>query len=237
MQNVFNGIYNELILRLLAALLVGAAIGLERSYHSRPAGFRTCALVCLSTCLLMLITVYETHWLSSAALGHTSMDPTRMAQGIMTGIGFLGAGVIMQDGGSVRGLTTAASILATAAIGILIGIGFYFPAALAALLTLGILSVFKWIETKIPAQSYAYLIVRFAYSDRMPEAEVRHLIAEYGFTMSNLKYWLNGDKEFFEYSMVICTHRASNISRLAEVLGRLKSVKEFHLSPTGEERK
>ena len=79
-------------------------------------------------------------------------DPTRMAQGIMTGIGFLGAGVIFKEGLSVRGLTTAASIWVTAAIGILVGIGFYFAAALGALIVLSILSLFRWIENRLPSE-------------------------------------------------------------------------------------
>ena len=84
-------------------------IGYERSYHGRPAGFRTHALVCVASSLLMLVTVYEAHWMRQAT-GLVQIDPTRMAQGIMTGIGFLGAGVILHEGPSVRGLTTAASI-------------------------------------------------------------------------------------------------------------------------------
>ena len=75
-----------------------------------------------------------------------------MAQGIMTGIGFLGAGVIFKEGLSVRGLTTAASIWVTAAIGILVGIGFYFAAALGALIVLSILSLFRWIENRLPSE-------------------------------------------------------------------------------------
>src|SRR5204862_893755 len=113
----------EMLARLLAALAAGAFIGYERSYHGRPAGFRTHALVCTASSLLMLVTVYESHWMSAVA-GRVQIDPTRMAQGIMTGIGFLGAGVIIKEGFSVRGLTTAASIWITAAIGILAGIGF-----------------------------------------------------------------------------------------------------------------
>src|SRR4026207_1071391 len=127
-----------MVLRFLAALLAGALIGYERSYHGRPAGFRTHALVCTASSLLMLVTVYEAHWVRATA-DLVRLDPTRMAQGIMTGIGFLGAGVIMKDGLSVRGLTTAASIWITAAIGILTGIGFYFPAILATVFTLGTL--------------------------------------------------------------------------------------------------
>ena len=80
----------------------------------------------------------------------------------MTGIGFLGAGVIMIEGLSVRGLTTAASIWITAAIGILMGIGFYFPAVRRTALTLGTLSLFRWIETRIPSQFHAHFVLRFA---------------------------------------------------------------------------
>src|SRR6185295_12610686 len=102
--------YFEMVFRLVAALLAGGLIGLERSHRGRPAGFRTHALVCLSSSLLMLITVYETHWVPQAVAGRVTLDPTRMAQGIMTGIGFVGAGAIIKEGFSVRGLTTAASI-------------------------------------------------------------------------------------------------------------------------------
>src|SRR5918992_3255710 len=129
--------YQEISLRLLIALIFGGLVGLERSYHARPAGFRTHTLVCLASAALMLVTVYEGRWFDPSGLERVAVDPTRMAQGIMTGIGFLCAGVIMKEGLSVRGLTTAASIWITAAIGILTGIGFYFPALLAAALTLG----------------------------------------------------------------------------------------------------
>src|SRR4029077_3966818 len=107
----------EMAIRIVAALTAGAFIGYERSYRGRPAGFRTHALVCMASSMLMLITVYEAHWVQTVGES-VRLDPTRMAQGIMTGIGFLGAGVIMQEGFSVRGLTTAASIWITAAIGI-----------------------------------------------------------------------------------------------------------------------
>ena len=105
----------EMVARLLAALAAGAMIGYERSYHGRPAGFRTHALVCTASCLLMFVTVYEAHWVRGAS-DSVRLDPTRMAQGIMTGIGFLGAGVIIKEGLSVRGLTTSASIWITSAL-------------------------------------------------------------------------------------------------------------------------
>src|SRR5215510_14327083 len=92
----------DIVLRLALALAFGAFVGLERSYHGRPAGFRTHALVCLASAALMLVTVYESQWFVPGSDNvHANIDPTRMAQGIMTGIGFLGAGVIMKDGLSV----------------------------------------------------------------------------------------------------------------------------------------
>jgi putative Mg2+ transporter-C (MgtC) family protein len=230
----FDRVYLDIAVRLVASLVVGGLIGLERSYHGRPAGFRTHSLVCLSTSLLMLVTVYETRWFSSVVPGHISLDPTRIAQGIMTGIGFLGAGTIIKDGLSVRGLTTAASIWITAAIGILIGIGFYFPALIATILTLGTLSVFRWIENQIPAQFYAQFVIRFARKEAMPEAEMRRMLEDYGFTIANLNYRLDVESDSFEYQMVIRTNREDNASRLAQALNSVVSVKEYRVSPTGD---
>jgi putative Mg2+ transporter-C (MgtC) family protein len=93
--------------RLAVALVIGALIGLERSSHGRPAGFRTHSLVCLASALLMLLPVYQQKWMTEVPLEVLRTDPARMAQGIMTGIGFLGAGVIFKEGLTVRGLTTA----------------------------------------------------------------------------------------------------------------------------------
>ncbi|HKY01077.1 MAG TPA: MgtC/SapB family protein [Burkholderiales bacterium] len=227
-------VYTEISIRLCAALGVGGLIGLERSYHGRPAGFRTHALVCLSTALLMLVTVYESRWVTNFEHGRLALDPTRMAQGIMTGIGFLGAGVIMKEGLSVRGLTTSASIWITAAIGILIGIGFYFPAALATVLTLGTLSVFRWIENRLPMQFYAHFVVRFAREAVMPETELRRLVGEHGFSIANMNYRLDAVGGFYEYRMVIRTGRSDSVRRLTESLNRIETVREFRVSPTGD---
>jgi putative Mg2+ transporter-C (MgtC) family protein len=231
--SIFESAFVVITIRLIAALVIGALIGLERSYHGRPAGFRTHILVCVSTTLLMLATVYEEFWFPQFTNIQMSVDPTRMAQGIMTGIGFLGAGTIIKDGLTVRGLTTAASIWMMAAIGILIGIGFYFPAVLTAVLTLGILTVFRWIEVRMPSQFYAQFTLRFAATEVMHEPEVRRLLTDHGFTIANLNYWLNTEDNFFEYYMVIRSQDERNVSRLADSLTKASSVKEFRLSPTG----
>lgn len=84
-------VYRDMAIHLLAAVLAGGSIGLERSFHGRPAGFRTHTLVCLASSLLMLVTLYQPLWFRPSAEGVVTIDPTRMVQGIMTGIGFLGA--------------------------------------------------------------------------------------------------------------------------------------------------
>ena len=226
--------YFDILLRLLLALVAGGMIGLERSYHGRPAGFRTHTLVCLASTLLMLVAVYESKWFPTSDLDTVRVDPTRMAQGIMTGMGFLGAGVIIKEGASVRGLTTAASLWITAAIGILSGVGFYFPTIVATILTLSTLSLFRWIEARMPSQFYAHHTVRFARDATIPEPELRALIAQHGFSIANLSYRLNGDGKIFEYRMTIRSLRRDNARRLAETLNKMQSVLEFRISPTGD---
>jgi len=219
--------------RLIAALVAGGLIGLERSYRGRAAGFRTHSLVCMASSLLMMVTVYESQWFSHEAV-RAQIDPTRMAQGIMTGIGFLGAGVIVKEGLTVRGLTTAASIWITAAIGILVGIGFYFAAGLGVVLTLGTLSVFRWIEGRMPTELYANFTVRFARDAVMPEGRVRELVARFGFSVANLNYRLLSDGQEFEYRMVMRTLRQENMRRLSESLNADPGVLEYRISPASD---
>lgn len=224
----------EMALRLLAAVAAGGLIGLERSYRGRAAGFRTHALVCVASTLLMLVTVYEQHWFSSYASTRVVIDPTRMGQGIMTGIGFLGAGVIVKEGLTVRGLTTAASIWVTAAIGILTGIGFYAAAVMGTLLTLGTLSVFRWIEGKMPSEFYANFHVRFPRDRVMPEPELRRLVSEHGFNVANMSYRIAGQGREFEYQMVLRTLHAANAQALSARLASEPSVTEFRIAPTSD---
>lgn len=223
----------EMLARLLAALAAGALIGYERSFHGRPAGFRTHALVCTASSLLMLVTVYEAHWMRQAT-GLVQIDPTRMAQGIMTGIGFLGAGVIIKEGLTVRGLTTAASIWITAAIGILAGIGFYFPLAISVVLTLGVLSLFRWIEVRMPSHAYYYFAIRFAGGTAVSERQLRELVESHGFSIANLSYRLDGPNRLRRYSMVLRSGDRSGAGRLAVTLENMDTVLEFRITPTGD---
>jgi len=226
--------YLTILIHLGAAVLAGGLIGLERTYHGRPAGFRTHTLVCTASSLLMLLTVYQWQLLAGVPLETVRVDPTRMAQGIMTGIGFLGAGVIMKEGLTVRGLTTAASIWMTASIGILFGVGFFFPAIVATLLTLGTLSLFRWIEAIMPSQYYARLHVRFKRQELLPEAAMRELIVSHGFSVANLSYQLADEGKVFEYQMTIRSGDRDNYRRLAEAFTGREQVLEFHIYPTGD---
>ena len=131
------------------------------------------------------------------------------------------------------GLTTAASIWLTAAIGILFGIGFYFPAVLATGCALGILAVFRWFEARMPAQMYAYHYIRFQRHNTMAEKELRDLLSQHGFSIANMAYRVIEDGQVFEYRMVIRTTDPANTSRLADELRQLDLVREFRILRPG----
>jgi len=223
----------EILIRLLLALLAGAVIGYERSYHGRPAGFRTHALVCTASSLLMLVTVYEQHWMLIAP-ELIRLDPTRMVQGIMTGIGFLGAGVIIKEGLSVRGLTTAASIWITSAIGILAGIGFYFALAVSVTLTIGILSTFRWLERRMPAQSFYLLDVHLARDAILNEDDLRKVVEKAGFSIANFAYQYDRKNRETRHRMTLLTLSKSSAAQLFDDLERNESILKFKIIPTGD---
>src|SRR2546428_246019 len=223
-----------ILVRVLAAVLVGALIGFERTFHGRPAGFRTHALVCVASSLLMLVTVYQNQWMTVLPLDAIRTDPTRMAQGIMSGIGFLGAGVIFKEGLTVRGLTTAASIWVTAAIGILVGIGFWFAAVVGAVAVLTVLALFRYIEAQLPSEFYAHHMLRFARDHVIGEEEVHRLIHDHGFTIANLSSRLSESGQQFEYRMTIKSKNRKNAEALSTYLRGRPEVIEFRITPTGD---
>ncbi|MDW7740561.1 MAG: MgtC/SapB family protein [Bacillota bacterium] len=125
--------YWETALRLLLAVILGGLIGLERESHRRPAGFRTHILVCAGSALIMMVSAYG--FTGAIGQGYIS-DPGRIAAGVVTGIGFLGAGTIIQQRGSIQGLTTAATIWVVSGVGLAIGVGFYLGAILTTVFVL-----------------------------------------------------------------------------------------------------
>lgn len=237
-MEAFNDLFDAdlalaVTIHLGSALLAGALIGLERSFHGRAAGFRTHGLVCTASALLMLLSVYQWEWLETPHMQNIQTDPTRMAQGIMTGIGFLGAGVIYKEGATLHGLTTAASIWITAAIGILLGCGFWAPAVLATVITLGVLSVFRWIENHLPVEQYALCHLGFPCDQIPPERDVLELLADQGYAVTSASYWMDEGHDRFEYRLMIREHGRRELDELTSHLRTLPNLCALHVSPAG----
>lgn len=157
-------------LNLVGALLLGMLVGYERSYNGRAAGMRTYGLVCMASTALTVFVGHAALWYGGSA-PQLSPDPTRVVQGVVSGIGFLCAGVIMKDGMNIRGLTTAASIWAASAIGVLIGVGFYAAALLLALLSAGSMSLLHSLESRLPGRITLDVTLTFQPGER-PDLEL-----------------------------------------------------------------
>jgi putative Mg2+ transporter-C (MgtC) family protein len=132
----------EMIIRLLLTLILSGLIGLERQVHQRDAGLRTHILVALGSCLIMLTSMY----VFDIYKDKVSLDPARIAAGVITGIGFLGAGAIIREPERIRGLTTAASLWVAAGIGLAVGVGFNKVAIYTTVLVLIVLHFFRFVE-------------------------------------------------------------------------------------------
>ena len=127
---------------MLVSTLLGTLVGWERQMGRKPAGLRTHTLVCMGSTLFVLLTEHAT----TAFGGGHNVDPTRIIHGVVTGVGFLGAGSIMRQEGFVHGLTTAASVWIVAAIGVAVGCHAYVLAVIGTVLALIVLEGYRWIE-------------------------------------------------------------------------------------------
>jgi len=147
----------ELTVRLVLACVLGGLIGIERERTKHPAGFRTHILVCVGSALVMLcnLFIYEKYRFM------VNIDPARLGAQVISGIGFLGAGTILKEGATVKGLTTAASLWTVAGIGLSVGLGFYSGAAVATVLVLITLMLFSRFESYITGnKKYALLKIK-----------------------------------------------------------------------------
>lgn len=183
---------------IVGSIVAGALIGFERQYRGAPAGFRTHILVALASGLLMLAAVHQIRWLSDTPLEIIRIDPVRMAHGILTGIGFLGAGVIFREGFSVRGLTTAASLWITSALGTLYGIGFYGLAIGGTVATIAVLAAVTLTETVLPQRAYMDVRARYRRSARVTEADFREVLAQFGLRALSVSTSIEKDVLAFE---------------------------------------
>lgn len=159
--------YISMILRLAAACVLGGIIGFEREHVHRPAGLRTHILVCVGSALVMVTSEFIYFRYSS----HVNVDPARLGAQVISGIGFLGAGTIIKEGISVKGLTTAASLWAVSCVGIAVGIGFYSGAIIATVIIFLILVVIKKTQGKISMQKNVRLFIH----TRIKKGEVNEL--------------------------------------------------------------
>lgn len=172
-------------MNLFGALLLGLVVGYERSYHGRAAGMRTYGLVCMASAALTVIAGFPGFWYGGhATVATMTADPTRIIQGIVTGVGFLGAGVIMKEGLNISGLTTAASIWASSAIGVLVGVGFYAAAILLTMLSAASMMWVSRLENWLPSRPAISVSLRF-HDDFAPQEDVlRDSMFELGYEMA-----------------------------------------------------
>jgi putative Mg2+ transporter-C (MgtC) family protein len=135
----------QVVVRLTLSVVLSGLIGIERQVHRRSAGLRTHILVCLGSCLIMLTSLH----IFDIYKNIVPLDPARIAAGVITGVGFLGAGAIMVQGQGVRGLTTAASLWTVAGIGLAVGCGFFSAAIVTTILTVVVLFFLGYIESMV----------------------------------------------------------------------------------------
>ena len=164
----------DVALRMLLAMLIGAVIGTEREYTHRPAGMRTHMLVALGACAVM--TTSQMIFWQYRPYGATP-DPARLSAQVITGLGFLGAGTIMREGPSVKGLTTAAGLWATGCLGVAVGGGYYMVAVVGGVCIMVTLIVFEWLQKKILHNRYSLYIFSVTCTDVAGTLELIHTLA------------------------------------------------------------
>jgi putative Mg2+ transporter-C (MgtC) family protein len=218
-------------LPLLSALVAGALIGLEREWRGRAAGFRTHILVCLSSTLLMLASTSQGAWMFSVLPDQQVIaDPTRMAHGVLTGIGFLCAGVIFRAGFSIHGLTTAASLWTVSALGILFGAGLFWLGWAGALATLAILAALKLISRKVPERTVVDVEVRWpgTAADTAQAVEAALTAGDAGLKRVRLELMENGQLCRQSWRLTV---RSRDLAGLAGRIQAVPGVTGYDLAP------
>lgn len=225
--HLWDPAWAKIALEMCLSVLLGGLIGLERSRHGRQAGFRTYSLVCLAATALVAIIP---HGHAAISMG----DPaSRVIQGLLTGVGFLGAGLIIKDGLSVKGLTTAASVWLTSALGVLIGSGMIGAALFMALLTLLILSVFRKAEDIIVRDRYSQIAIRFQKGSEMSEEDVKALLASFGLKVVEVAFKYSESKSL-EMTLAALYSSQGAPNRLAREPMARETIASFRISAVPE---
>jgi putative Mg2+ transporter-C (MgtC) family protein len=175
---------NDFLVKSGAAILCGGLIGIERELKKKPAGFRTNILICLGSTYFMMVSIL----VGASGMGKTG-DPGRIAAQVVTGIGFIGAGTIIQSRGHIAGLTTAALIWVVASVGLFIGAGYMIPAAVGTLLIFLTLTVLGMGERKILSRCRTFdCLVVFADDGGKTRKQITRLLASYEKSLENLQF-------------------------------------------------
>lgn len=223
----------SILLTLLGALGLGMLVGYERSYRGRAAGMRTYGLVCMSSAALMVVVGYGSMWYDGAPSAFR-VDPTRVVQGVVTGIGFLCAGVIIKDGLSVRGLATAASIWAVSAVGVLFGAGFHVAATIFALLCALSMSLLHRLEHRLPGRNTLDLSLTFRHGFRPSLDELVAIAGVRGYRVlhDSLTITFADNQPVWRLAAIAVERsRALSPALLADELSSFEGVAKFSITP------
>lgn len=190
-------------IRLLLAALCGGLVGLEREIRGRQAGFRTNLLICLGAAVTMIVSTRFAFFNWPHSPDHNvTVDPARIAYGVMAGIGFLGAGAIIKSDGTIRGLTTAAGIWCVTAIGLAAGFGLYLFVVLATILVLLALWLLDYVERWLPRVNYRTISVRRSWEPGCVAETVR-TVRELGFNIADWTFERTQDPRFVDIHLRI----------------------------------
>jgi putative Mg2+ transporter-C (MgtC) family protein len=219
------------VLPILGAVIAGGVIGFEREWRGRAAGLRTHILVSLASALLMLAAMSQADWAFRALPDENIVtDPTRMAHGVLTGIGFLCAGVIFRTGFSIHGLTTAASLWITSAIGILFGAGLYALGMAATVVTALILIGLRLINGRLPARTVVDAEVCWERREASPEPAIEAALKAIDEDARHDRFELI-DGQTVRRTWRLKAAEESQLKRLAEQLCAIPGVVAYSLDP------
>jgi len=224
----------NIFLNILGALVLGLFVGYERSYRGRAAGMRTYGLVCMASCALTVITGSPEYWYG----GHTpvavsAIDPGRVIQGITTGVGFLGAGVIMRDGMNISGLTTAASIWTVAAIGVLVGVGFYSAAMLMSAISTMFMMWGSKLENLLPSRHAIAVTLHFTKDADLSEKDLSRLVHSQGYDVAKGSFSITqreGRSEWRFVAVSMGRNKGATLVKLGESLHKAQGVQDYHIA-------
>jgi putative Mg2+ transporter-C (MgtC) family protein len=219
----------EYLLRLLLSCLFGGLIGLEREVHGRPAGFRTHLLVSLGACLFVLTSIqFYQQYGNLSGIGPVGVDPGRVAAQVVTGIGFLGAGAIIRERASIRGLTTAACLWVAAALGVACGVGLYVMATVVTLMAILSLLLLKKVESRLNRD--AYVSLRVWSSDVEGQlARFEEIITACRMRVINITIEKNVENREIAISFFIQHSTRELASQLVDSLASVAGVKKVRL--------